>query len=686
MPPTRIAASNHRITKACARCRHRKTKCDLNFPVCGSCARARVACVGYDAVRGRERPRSTVAFLEDRVAQLEIELARLKSEQTIDNSRLVEAAISALTRSLADTISDPSPSQKSRLSASSRCGLLSFASPIYLSQSPLPPLPSTSVQDDGSVPAIEATRSSTISLIPRHVIDIMLKNYSENYLPQSPYIDASQLYASTEKVYARGNETPFDVFVVAIALAISATTLIRHDEERATASAQEFWNTAKAQLPYITDGPSLQRLRVLLLLTHYGFVNPCVVDVWRTAGAATRLAVQLGLHRGLSVSEREKTDFDTIDTRRKLFWATYNLDAAIHFVVGRPFVFPREAITAEYPESIFGPRDSEIDTSPVIYVWPLRQYEAEISSILPKFGTATPVECPIPIDAWRKRALQRLEDWYVAVHTSSNGRPGEKIEFRELMYQTNLFRLNCPSMHFPTPSIEMRRASLNATIALVSIYSRNTRFGKLFYIWHAVYQLFECGVCMLETIISGIRATPSHLAGFDVSVLQRTLKAIPQLLRKVSTRWPQVERHAQFLEEAIEACLDCFLLWSRGQAQPLPPLLTDLEERLRRLMIPKEKTNGSAGDLPVASPSVAALATPVTSLQAILDNDAGPENVPESIPFTPTQVESPWNYDLLFDLPTGGLAPSVQSDELSWDFPGFDLDQIFSAFQDGQVL
>ncbi|KAK8227048.1 hypothetical protein IWZ00DRAFT_366505 [Phyllosticta capitalensis] len=681
MPPTRSSGSNHRITKACARCRHRKTKCDLHFPTCSACARARVPCVGYDAVQGKERPRSTVAFLEDRVAQLEIELARLRSEQTVDNSRLVDAAISSLTRSLADTISDPSPPQKSRLSGPSRCALLSFASPIYLSQSPLPPLPSTSVQDDGSTPAIVATRCSTISLIPRHVIDIMLKNYTENYLPQSPYIDASQLYASTEKLFAKGNETPFDVFVVAIALAISATTLIRHDEERATSSALEFWNTAKAQLPYITDGPPLQRLRVLLLLTHYGFVNPCVVDVWRTAGAATRLAVQLQLHQELSPCESDKTDFETVDTRRKLFWATYNLDAAIHFVVGRPFVFPREAITAKYPESIFGPRDSSTDVSPVIHVWPLRQYEAEISSILPKFGTATPVVCPIPIDAWRKRALQRLEDWYVAVHTSSNGRPGEKIEFRELMYQTNLFRLNCPSMHFAAPTTDMRRAALNATIALVTIYSRNTRFGKLFYIWHAVYQLFECGVCLLETLISGIRpsSSPSHLAGFDPSVVQRTLQAIPQLLRKVSTRWPQVDKHARFLQDASDACLDAYLQWSRGESRPLSPALLEWEERLRRLMIPKEKEETHNAEPSAPSPPPP---TPSASLQAILDN-AGDQG----LPFTPTQAESPWNYDLLFDLPTtGGLAPSVQSDELSWDFPGFDLDQIFSAFQDGQVL
>ncbi|KAF9633312.1 putative fungal specific transcription factor domain-containing protein [Lasiodiplodia theobromae] len=332
MPPVRTSNTNHRITKACYRCRHRKTKCDLRFPTCGTCQRANVPCVGYDAVEGRERPRSDVAYLEDKVAQLEIELQRLRSEQSVDSSKLIDTAISTLTRSLAKTIGDPQHqahrnlSHSSRTSSLARHPLISLHSPVFLSQSPVPPL---QLEDDPDQPQPENTRCSTISLIPRHVIDIMLKNYTEIYLPQAPYIEESQLHASCERVFAQdgGAASHFDIFLVAICLAVSATTLIRHDEERATAAAEEFWNTAKSQLVYLNDEQPWQRLRALLMLTHYGFVNPRAVNLVNTIGAALRLAVQLGLYQELPVREQAKLDWTTIDIRRKLFWATYSVDA-----------------------------------------------------------------------------------------------------------------------------------------------------------------------------------------------------------------------------------------------------------------------------------------------------------------------------------------------------------------------
>ncbi|KKY13223.1 putative fungal specific transcription factor domain containing protein [Diplodia seriata] len=291
MPPVRTSSTNHRITKACYRCRHRKSKCDLRFPTCSACQRANVPCVGYDAVEGRERPRSDVAYLEDKVAQLEIELQRLRAEQSVDSSKLVDTAISTLTQSLATTISHPhhpparALSHSSRTAALARHPLVSLHSPVFLSQSPAPPLHAVA---ESPLSRPENTRCSTIALIPRHVIDIMLKNYTDIYLPQAPYIEESQLRASCEMVFAQNGATAshFDIFLVAICLAVSATTLIRHDEGRATAAAEEFWNTAKSHLVYINDEQPWQRLRALLMLTHYGFVNPRAVNLVNTIAPA----------------------------------------------------------------------------------------------------------------------------------------------------------------------------------------------------------------------------------------------------------------------------------------------------------------------------------------------------------------------------------------------------------------
>ena len=66
------ASSNFRNVSACNRCRLRKNRCDQRLPSCASCAKAGVACVGYDPITKKEIPRSYVFYLETRVEQLEV--------------------------------------------------------------------------------------------------------------------------------------------------------------------------------------------------------------------------------------------------------------------------------------------------------------------------------------------------------------------------------------------------------------------------------------------------------------------------------------------------------------------------------------------------------------------------------------------------------------------------------------
>ncbi|KKA29636.1 hypothetical protein TD95_000675 [Thielaviopsis punctulata] len=64
-------SSNFRNVSACNRCRLRKNRCDQKLPSCASCAKAGVACVGYDPITKKEIPRSYVYYLETRVEILE---------------------------------------------------------------------------------------------------------------------------------------------------------------------------------------------------------------------------------------------------------------------------------------------------------------------------------------------------------------------------------------------------------------------------------------------------------------------------------------------------------------------------------------------------------------------------------------------------------------------------------------
>lgn len=50
-------SSTFRNVSACNRCRLRKNRCDQKLPSCASCAKAGVACVGYDPITKKEIPR-----------------------------------------------------------------------------------------------------------------------------------------------------------------------------------------------------------------------------------------------------------------------------------------------------------------------------------------------------------------------------------------------------------------------------------------------------------------------------------------------------------------------------------------------------------------------------------------------------------------------------------------------------
>lgn len=55
-------SSNFRNVSACNRCRLRKNRCDQKLPSCASCAKAGVACVGYDPITKKEIPRRYVVL------------------------------------------------------------------------------------------------------------------------------------------------------------------------------------------------------------------------------------------------------------------------------------------------------------------------------------------------------------------------------------------------------------------------------------------------------------------------------------------------------------------------------------------------------------------------------------------------------------------------------------------------
>lgn len=222
MPPQRTSGRNCRATKACARCRRRKGKCDFVFPKCGACVTAGVSCMGFDAATDKEQPRSLVRYLENKIAQLEVDLSRLTGNDTFASAHghgigLQKQEIRAeLTRAISLSRTPNVKNQKLHR-PSAPLQLATYLSPSIMPR--LHHLSTPSLSDHLPSPQYQ---SIEISAIPRRAVNIMLQNYTDIYLAQYPILEEPQLYDACDRIYA-GMATPFEFYAVAMVLAISVS-------------------------------------------------------------------------------------------------------------------------------------------------------------------------------------------------------------------------------------------------------------------------------------------------------------------------------------------------------------------------------------------------------------------------------------------------------------------------------
>lgn len=190
-------------------------QCDFSYPVCGACSAAGEECLGFDSIHGIDKPRSTVRFLEDEIARLEIELGHLRSR----NAGIVDVAnveVDRLTTRLATAIVDPECRSRKQES------LLPLTSPYFLSGSPVPYLNNVAWSNNENEPCMEHEPSPIFAAsIPRSVVDTMLKHYCEIYSPLYPALEEQDLYSAYERLHNDDQPSSFDAFCVQITLAIS---------------------------------------------------------------------------------------------------------------------------------------------------------------------------------------------------------------------------------------------------------------------------------------------------------------------------------------------------------------------------------------------------------------------------------------------------------------------------------
>jgi hypothetical protein len=237
-------------------------------------------------------------------------------------------------------------------------------------------------------------------------------------------------------------------------------------------------------------------------------------------------------------------------------------------------------LTRQYPD--FG-----VSASAITHNWSLRRIEAEVTSTLffPHLSAITDSSFP----TWFTNMHERLYSWREQTRSQNvlDGKLAEKIEFYELLYQYQIFRLNRLSPRCPEPSLEMRKKAQDAAILMLEEYSRNQRLGKLFYVWQAAHQLLELGVSILESVLYGLEISsttqPTHLDSLDPTVLIKTIRTVPTLLQFAAKRWPAIHPQAVAFEAiAIPVISQLQTTTTGGTAHPDPRI----RQRLIQYLLP----------------------------------------------------------------------------------------------------
>ncbi|KAL2811061.1 fungal-specific transcription factor domain-containing protein [Aspergillus granulosus] len=528
---------------ACMRCRSRKQRCDQKIPACSNCGRAGVECVSTDS-DGRVVPRSYVRSLEDQIAYLETQLAA----HGVDYRPSMTPSVISAGRSIAS----PGFSNGAREGSGDLIGQIAddcartqpFSTGIlnknglYLLQSllsdPMSRVAQAKHQSD-SHSLLDELPSDELPAVPRReTADKFADVYFEHCNFFSPIFSSKHEFLDMlEPLYDEDNPNPdqqvdrrFRAFVV---FGTSILLLNRVDFSIPASKSEKYFHAAIrlfANNPEILCTRDIQHLINLLFIIQYFCFASNISAAWHFLGLATRLAIELNLHR--DSKSLSSTNERQVNERRWLFWSLYTFERNLCVIIGRPFSFSDQCIETPLPVAL----PEEPHRALAVHLLKHRILESEIYTTLnekqPSNGAV------LDIAVWRDSVQQRLHEWHSAVppiQQSTHLTPAEI--FNGSLYNTQVL-LYYPSRHFPNPSTHDLAILARSATDAIDCYSQSFRAGELRFFWRTVHNLFRSGVAI---VYCSQASQTQHIPGLSAENATASINSCSSLL------WGMVERY-----------------------------------------------------------------------------------------------------------------------------------------------
>lgn len=325
----------------------------------------------------------------------------------------------------------------------------------------------------------------------------------------------------------------------------------------------------------------LDHLVNLLLIVQHCCFSSNLTAVWHFLGLATRLAVELNLHKEQATTA--PADPSQVNNRRWLFWSTYVFERNLCVIIGRPYSIPDEAIETPLPDV----PENDGRRALAHHMIKSRRMESEAHTTL---NQRTPsYRATMDRVEWRNDMHRRLTEWHASappVEQSSQLAPAEIVEG---IFFNSMVLLYYPSFHFPISSNDdLALLAQNASNS-IRCYKQGFRAGKLRFYWRTVHNLFRSGLAVAYCVFATWNQSNPQ---FDLGDMTASLNSCSSILWGMVERYPPGKIYRDIFDSVVS------MVTKQAQSADNIPLEPQLRDE-RSSFFDHLSLTAEGGDLPM---------------------------------------------------------------------------------------
>ncbi|EMD95858.1 hypothetical protein COCC4DRAFT_18753 [Bipolaris maydis ATCC 48331] len=566
---TSTAGSQSRIAHtltACCRCRTRKTRCDPGLPRCGPCERTNSHCEYYDPAKGRKIPRNYVVHLQQKVRQLEKQLADLERDDAEPDPEDVMRGAATVRVQDSDESKFLGPSSGITITRL----VMQLAKQFTESKSISEIVPHSRAKDikDTFTQEDQRPTSKIYSMVSdvaaeelpsRGLTNLLVELFYCKVHPMYPLFHEPTFTKDVDDVY-NGSTDPYQNYCVRMVIAISLQKM----DTQWVGLADSYYLAALKYFEAAIKPMNLKTLQCFGLVAGYSLLTPTRTAVYYIIGLGVRLCQALGLHEEKTISMGpggRSADPLEVDMRRRLFWSILTMDYGLSHSLGRPahFATRREHIDVKFGELVddcYITREG-IKPAPQAslkkwigqHFYKMRLLQLEIRKMLYQKKKPEPKDDQHP---WFAQMQAKIEAWRDTSPEMDGGSGLNKVWFIG-RYNTMVVFMYRPSPQVPRPSVDAAIRCFDACRYNIYMTMKQIETKSVDVTWIFTQSIFMCINTMLWTLsYSDVRKLHSR------EEVEGHLVVAMESIKQASERWPGVESAIGLYHNLISACMKIF--------------------------------------------------------------------------------------------------------------------------------